>query len=125
MKKKSEKQADVEALNKVLASTPNVFVAAFSKLTVAQDFQLRKTVRGAGGMYQVVKNTIAAKAGAGTPAEEVTKSLSGMTSIAYTATDPVGLAKCSPSTPRTTRRSPSRRYRRRPRLQRKISKLWP
>jgi large subunit ribosomal protein L10 len=93
MKKKSEKQADVEALNKVLASTPNVFVAAFSKLTVAQDFQLRKTVRGAGGMYQVVKNTIAAKAGAGTPAEEVTKSLSGMTSIAYTATDPVGLAK--------------------------------
>ena len=93
MKKKSEKQADVESLNKLLAKTPNVFVAGFSKLTVAQDFKLRKTVREAGGLYQVVKNTLAARAGAGTPAEPVTQSLVGMTSIAYTATDPVALAK--------------------------------
>ncbi len=93
MKKKSEKQADVVALNKVLAETPHVFVTAFSKLTVAQDFALRKTVRQAGGLYKVVKNTVAAKAGVGTPAEPVTQTLSGMTSIAYTATDPVALAK--------------------------------
>ena len=93
MKKKSEKQADVVALNKVLTETPHVFVTAFSKLTVAQDFALRKTVRQAGGLYKVVKNTVAAKAGVGTPAEPVTQTLSGMTSIAYTATDPVALAK--------------------------------
>lgn len=93
MKKKSEKQADLEALTKLLANTPNVFVTAFSKLTVLQDYQLRKTVRQAGGMYKVVKNTLAAKAGVGTPAESVTGNLAGMTSIAYTSTDPVALAK--------------------------------
>ena len=37
MKKKSEKQADLLALNKLLAETPNVFVAGFNKLTVTQD----------------------------------------------------------------------------------------
>lgn len=93
MKKRSEKQADVEALKQLLASTPNVFVTGFSKLTVAQDYELRKTVRQAGGLYKVVKNTLAAKAGEGTAAEGVTKDLSGMTSIAYTQADPVQLAK--------------------------------
>jgi large subunit ribosomal protein L10 len=93
MKKKSEKQADVEALNKLLASTPHVFVTSFNKLTVAQDYALRKTVRNAGGLYKVVKNTLAAKAGVGTPAESVTASLAGMNSIAYTSSDPVALAK--------------------------------
>lgn len=93
MKNKSEKQAEVEALNKLLADTPNVFVTGFEKLTVAQDYELRKTVRQAGGLYKVVKNTIAAKAGAGTPAESITQKLAGMTSIAYTKSDPVSLAK--------------------------------
>ena len=93
MKKKSEKQADVVVLAKLLAETPNVFVTGFNKLTVTQDFALRKTVRQAGGVYKVVKNTLAAKAGVGTPAEKVTEGLVGMTSIAYTASDPVALAK--------------------------------
>lgn len=93
MKKKSEKQADLEALTEVLSSTPHVFVTAFDKLTVSQDFALRKTVREAGGLYKVIKNTLAAKAGVGTPAEPVTSKLSGMSSIAYTSTDPVALAK--------------------------------
>jgi large subunit ribosomal protein L10 len=93
MKKRSQKQGDLEVLNKLLADTPNVFVTSFLKLTVAQDFALRKTVRNAGGLYKVVKNTLAAKAGVGTPAEPVTGNLAGMTSIAYTKTDPVALAK--------------------------------
>jgi len=60
---------------------------------VAQDYQLRKTVRGAGGSYQVVKNTIAAKASAGKKSEGLLKELKGMCSIAYTSGDPVALAK--------------------------------
>jgi len=93
MKKKSEKQADLEALTELLSSTPHVFVTAFNKLTVSQDYELRKTVRQAGGLYKVIKNTLAAKAGVGTPAASVTAKLSGMSSIAYTSTDPVALAK--------------------------------
>jgi large subunit ribosomal protein L10 len=93
MKDKQQKQADIDSLKELFAKTPNVFIAGFEKLTVAQDFELRKTVKGAGGDYRVIKNTLAEKAGEGTPAEEVTKGLAGMSSIAFTETDPVALAK--------------------------------
>jgi large subunit ribosomal protein L10 len=93
MKKRSEKQADVETLRALLESTPHVFVTGFEKLTVLQDYELRKTVRSAGGRYQVIKNTLAEKAGVGTPAESSVAGLVGMTSIAYTTGDPVALAK--------------------------------
>ncbi|MEZ5351160.1 MAG: 50S ribosomal protein L10 [Bryobacteraceae bacterium] len=93
MKTRAQKQEQVDTLRELLANTPHVFVAGFEKLTVGQDFELRKAVRQAGGNYQVVKNTLAEKAGAGTPAEPVVGGLVGMTSIAYTTEDPVALAK--------------------------------
>lgn len=92
MKNREEKKKDFEALRKALQDAQNVFVAGFEKLTVDQDFNLRKTVRGAGGSYQVVKNNIAEIASEGTPSESVLKGLKGMTSIAVTS-DPVALAK--------------------------------
>jgi large subunit ribosomal protein L10 len=93
MKKKADKIKDVEALRKALESAPSVFVAGFEKLTVSQDFDLRKTVRGAGGHYRVIKNNLAEKASEGTPAEPLMKGLAGMTSLAFTSGDPVALAK--------------------------------
>jgi large subunit ribosomal protein L10 len=93
MKKKSQKHEDVDALRKQLEQNPHLFVASFQKLTVQQDFELRKSVRGAGGNYKVVKNNLAAKASEGTPAAPALTNLAGMTSIAYTITDPVALAK--------------------------------
>src|SRR5579864_4093635 len=70
-----------------------LFVTGYEKLRVDQDFELRKVVRGAGGKYRVIKNNIAEKASEGTAAEAVLKGLRGMTSLAYTAKDPVALAK--------------------------------
>ncbi len=93
MKNRDEKKKDFEALKQDFTKAPHVFVNGFEKLTVAQDFELRKTVRGAGGSYKVVKNNIAEKASEGTPAETLMKDLKGMTSIAYTVADPVALAK--------------------------------
>ena len=93
MKDKNEKQRDLEELKKTLAENKNFFVTGYEKLTVRQDFELRKTVREAGGNYQVVKNNIAAKASEGTPANDLLADLKGMTSLAYTAKDPVALAK--------------------------------
>jgi large subunit ribosomal protein L10 len=61
-------------------------------MTVDQDYNLRKTIRGAGGTYKVVKNNIAEIASDGTPSGQVLKGLRGMTSIALTD-DPVALAK--------------------------------
>ena len=93
MKKRSDKEKDVEALKKEFEKAQNMFVAGFEKLTVQQDFELRKTVRGAGGNYRVIKNNLAEKASEGTPAEKVISNLAGMTSLAYTSKDPVALAK--------------------------------
>jgi large subunit ribosomal protein L10 len=93
MKKKSEKQKDLERLKEELAKSKNIFLTGYEKLTVGQDFELRKAVRGVGGNYQVIKNRIAERASEGTPAGELLKELKGMCSIAYTSGDPVALAK--------------------------------
>lgn len=92
MKNRDEKKKDFEELRKALEKANNVFVAGFQKMTVDQDYNLRKTIRGAGGSYRVVKNNIAEIAAEGTPSEQVLKGLKGMTSLAITS-DPVGLAK--------------------------------
>ena len=93
MKDKNEKRKDLDDLKKAIEEHKNIFVTSYEKLTVSQDFQLRKTVREAGGEYRVVKNNLAAKASEGTPANDLLGQLKGMTSLAYTAKDPVALAK--------------------------------
>jgi large subunit ribosomal protein L10 len=93
MKNRDEKRKDFDELKKRIDENPNIFVTGFEKLTVAQDYELRKLIRGAGGDYKVVKNNVAQKAAEGTPAEPLMADLKGMTSVAYTAKDPVGLAK--------------------------------
>lgn len=102
MKNKVDKQKDFEAIKKALEESPNVFVASFEKITVAQDYQLRKTVRGVGASYKVVKNTLAEKASAGLPVAPAVTGLKGMTSIAYTSGDPVALAKALVAYAKTT-----------------------
>jgi large subunit ribosomal protein L10 len=93
MKKKEDKEKDLEALRKDLEKTSNLFVAGYEKLKVSQDFELRKIVRGAGAKYRVVKNNLASIASEGTASAAVLKDLRGMTSVAYTSNDPVALAK--------------------------------
>lgn len=93
MKDREQKRKDFEYLRAELEKTPHVFVAGFEKLTVSQDFELRKAVREAGGKYKVVKNNIAEKASQGTPAEQLLQGMRGMSSVAYSSSDPVALAK--------------------------------
>src|ERR1700719_184284 len=90
---KARKREQVEKLSADLKNVSNAVVATYSKLTVAQDFELRKAVRGAGAKYRVVKNTLAERAAKGTRIEAGLKDLAGVTSIAYTSGDPVALAK--------------------------------
>lgn len=93
MKDKDEKKKDLEDLKKAIEENKNIFVAGYEKMTVSQDNQLRRTIREAGAHYRVVKNNLAAKASEGTPASDLLGQLKGMTSLAYTAGDPVALAK--------------------------------
>jgi large subunit ribosomal protein L10 len=93
MKKREDKKRDVDSLRGDLSRIQHLFVAGFEKLKVDQDFELRKAVRAAGGRYRVVKNNLAEKAAEGTKAEDLLKGVVGMTSLAFTETDPVALAK--------------------------------
>jgi large subunit ribosomal protein L10 len=88
--KKTEK---VQVLARELESSTTAIVGTFSKLTVAKDFALRKVIREAGGKYRVVKNKLAAVSGQGTQVEAALKGLRGVNSVAFTAGDPVALAK--------------------------------
>jgi len=90
---RARKVEQVEKLGKELKSVSSMIVATYSKLTVAQDYELRKTLRTSGAKYVVVKNTLAELAAKGTSAEQALQNLSGVTSIAYTTGDPVALAK--------------------------------
>jgi large subunit ribosomal protein L10 len=88
-----KKKEQVEKLSADLKNVSSAVVATYSKMTVAQDYELRKALRGAGAKYQVVKNTLAELAAKGTKIEEGLKNLTGVTSIAYTTGDPVAMAK--------------------------------
>jgi large subunit ribosomal protein L10 len=88
-----KKHEKVELLAKELETSTTAIVGTFSKLTVAKDFALRKVIREAGGKYRVVKNKLAAVSGTGTQVEAALKGLKGVNSVAFTAGDPVALAK--------------------------------
>jgi large subunit ribosomal protein L10 len=90
---KARKKEQVEKLSAELKNVSSAVVATYTKMTVAQDYELRKALRGAGAKYQVVKNTLAERAAKGTKVEEGLKNLAGVTSIAYTTGDPVAMAK--------------------------------
>src|SRR6476660_6851647 len=93
MKKRSEKQQDLDKLKTELAKVSTVILSTFQGITVEDDTKLRRAVQAVGGKYKVVKNTLAERAGQGTAAENLLKNLSGTNSIAYTDADPVALAK--------------------------------
>ena len=90
---RATKTKKVQVLAKELETSTTAIIGTFAKLTVAQDFELRKVVRGAGGKYHVLKNKLAAKASEGTKVEAALKGLKGVSAAAFTSGDPVELAK--------------------------------
>jgi large subunit ribosomal protein L10 len=90
---KAQKNAKVAMLAKELENSTSAIIGTFTGLTASKDFDLRKTVRAAGGSYHVVKNKLAAKSSQGTKVEQALQGLKGVSSVAYTSGDPVALAK--------------------------------
>ncbi len=90
---RASKTEKVKKLAAELEHSTSAIIGTFKGLTAAKDFELRKTIRGAGGSYHVVKNKLAARAGEGTKIEEALKGLKGVSAVAYTSGDPVALAK--------------------------------
>ena len=90
---RAKKVEQVEKLGAELKNVSSLIIATYSKLTVAQDYELRKTLRSSGAKYRVVKNTLAKRRPRERRRKSALKDLSGVTSLAYTSGDPVALAK--------------------------------
>lgn len=93
MKNRAQKQKDLEALAEQFKNADAAMLVSFKKMTVAKDQELRHQLREAGITYSVVKNTLARKAAQGTPLEPMTDHFKGVTAVALSSTDPVGLSK--------------------------------
>lgn len=90
---RTEKAAEVAALEADLAKSQNAILFGFAGLKVNEVTELRRQVRGARSKYVVVKNTLALRATRGTALEGVAKHFTGPTAVAYNASNPVALAK--------------------------------
>ena len=93
MKSKAQKQKDLESLTEQFQKAKAAMVVGFQGMTVAKDQELRNSLREAGVSYEVVKNTLARKAAAGTALEPATDQFKGVTAVALSTGDPVGLSK--------------------------------
>jgi large subunit ribosomal protein L10 len=93
MKTREQKQKDLEALTEQFQRATAAMVVGFQKLTVAKDQELRNQLREAGVSYEVVKNTLARRASEGTALEGAAEHFKGVTAVALSNGDPVGLSK--------------------------------
>jgi large subunit ribosomal protein L10 len=90
---RASKSEKVKKLAAELEHSTSAIIGTFKGLTASKDFELRKTIRKAGGSYHVVKNKLAARAAEGSKVEGALKGLKGVSAVAYTSGDPVALAK--------------------------------
>jgi large subunit ribosomal protein L10 len=93
MKNKAQKQKDLEALAEQFKNANAAMLVSFKNMTVAKDQELRRQLQEAGVSYSVVKNTLARKAAAGSLLEPAIDEFKGVTAVALSTTDPVGLSK--------------------------------
>ena len=90
---RTEKAAVIDRLRTELADVPAVVVTDFKGLNVESVDALRSALRKAEVKYEVVKNTLARAAVAGTAKENMAELLKGNSAIAYHAEDPALPAK--------------------------------
>ncbi len=93
MKTREKKQKDLEALTEQFKNAKAAMLVGFKGMTVPKDQELRNQLREAGVTYEVVKNTLARKAAAGTDLEKATDQFKGVTAVALSQEDPVNLSK--------------------------------
>ena len=90
---RADKEAELQMLELAFKGSDSAILIDYKGLNVPQVTELRRQLRAAKASYKVVKNTIAKRAVKGTSFEALSTFLEGTTAVAYTATDPVLLAK--------------------------------
>ena len=90
---RADKEQELHQLEQAFKGSETAILVDYKGLTVPQVTDLRRQIRGAKAGYKVVKNTLAKRALKGTRFAALEKYFEGTTAVAYTATDPVALAK--------------------------------
>jgi large subunit ribosomal protein L10 len=90
---RADKEAELQMLESAFQGSESAILIDYKGLNVPQVTDLRRQLRAAKASYKVVKNTIAKRALKGTTFEPLSPFFEGTTAVAYTATDPVALAK--------------------------------
>jgi large subunit ribosomal protein L10 len=90
---RADKETELHQLEGAFKGTETAIVVDYKGLNVPQVTELRRQVRAVRGQYRVVKNTLARRALRGTAFEPLTDVFAGTTAVAFSATDPVALAK--------------------------------
>lgn len=90
---RTEKQQTVDQLRDVFTQNSGVFLFGFSGISVPDITELRREISKGGSSYRVVKNRLAIRAAQETAAEALADQFRGPTALAYSESDPVGLAK--------------------------------
>lgn len=91
--KRDEKKVLVDDLHEELGKSQAVFVTDYMGLTVERITKLRRDITGAGGSFQVVKNTLLRRASEDTQAKVIEQLFVGPTAIAIAKIDAVAVAK--------------------------------
>jgi large subunit ribosomal protein L10 len=90
---RAEKETELQDLEQAFGKSESAVLLSFRGIKVSEVTELRRQVKIAKGTYRVVKNTLARRALKGTPFESLTEHFRDATAVAYSADDPVGLAK--------------------------------
>jgi large subunit ribosomal protein L10 len=90
---RAEKQTELQDLEQAFGGAESAVLLNYKGIKVSEVTELRRQVRAAKGTYRVVKNTLARRALKGTKFESLTEHFKETVAIAYSADDPVGLAK--------------------------------
>jgi large subunit ribosomal protein L10 len=90
---RADKEAELQSLDTAFHGSESAVLVDYKGLNVPQVTELRRQLRGAKAGYRVVKNTLARRALKGTSFEALEHHFVGTTAVAFTATDPVALAK--------------------------------
>ena len=90
---RTDKEVELQRLESAFKGCDSAILVDYKGLNVPQVTELRRQLRTAKASYTVVKNTIARRALKGTSFEPLEEFFVGTTAVAYTAKDPVALAK--------------------------------
>lgn len=93
MKTREQKDQNLAALKEEFSNIGHALMVSFQGLTVEKDGELRRALEAAKLNYRVIKNTIGRLAVEDTPLDPLKDHFKGMTALAYSPDDPVGLAK--------------------------------